>query len=104
LKVTASGDDPQILLPPFSADVKGRIVVRVELDSPSDTGFQVFYLPSGVHDYGAYVVNRYVRRGRNTVYFALDASDFTGGPIRIDPGMTAGEYMLYGIEARLVSE
>ena len=104
LKITASGDDPQILLPSFSPDDKGRIIVRVELDSPSDTGFQVFYLPSGVHECGAYVVNRYVRRGKNTIYFALDASDLSGGPIRIDPGMTAGEYMLYGIEARLVRE
>jgi hypothetical protein len=100
LRITASGADPQILLPLFSAGSQGGVLVRIDLEVPVDTGFQVFYLPRGVPAYGGHVINRFLRRGENTVYFALTDSQLAGGRLRVDPGMSPGDYVITKLEVR----
>jgi hypothetical protein len=102
LRLTATGTDPQLLLPRFSTGPQTVVIVRIDLEAPADTGFQVFYLPFGVSNYGEHVINRFVRRSENTVYFALTAADLAGGSLRLDPGMSAGDYFITSLEARAV--
>ena len=103
LRITATGTDPQILLPPFSHGNRGGVLVRIDIAAPTDTGFQVFYLPTGVSDYREHVLNRSLHHGRNIVYFFLSDSQLAGGPVRIDPGMAPGDYVITKIEVRAVS-
>ena len=77
-------------------------MVRIDLEAPADTGFQVFYLPAGVSSYGDHVINRFLRRGENTVYFGLKDSQLAGGRVRVDPGMSAGDYFITNLEVRAV--
>jgi hypothetical protein len=103
LRITATGTDPQLSLPRFSAGNQRMAIVRIDLEAPTSTGFQVFYLPFGVSIYGDHVINRFVRHGENTVYLALTDSQLGGGPLRLDPGMSAGDYFITSLEARAVS-
>lgn len=100
LKITATGSDPQVLLPRIVLEKEQRAILRIDLDAPADTGLQLFYLPAGVANYGDHHLNRFVRRGRNSLYFLLTDSELAGGPLRLDPGMVAGDYILTHFEVR----
>jgi hypothetical protein len=76
--------------------------LRIDIDVPDDTGLQLFYLPAGVSTFGDYHMDRSVQRGRNTVYFELDAAELAGGQLRLDPGMVAGEYVITDFELRML--
>lgn len=102
LRIIAMGTDPQILLPRFSTRSERKALVRIDLEVPTDTGFQVFYLPFGVSVYGDHFINRFLRRGENTIYFALTDAQLGGGRIRVDPGMSAGDYFITDLEVRAV--
>lgn len=102
LRLKARGTDPQILLPRFPTGSQGGVLVRIDLEVPTDTGFQIFYMPAGVSAYGDHFINRFVRRGENTIYFALTDSALGSGRLRVDPGMSAGVYFITRVEVRAV--
>ena len=86
LQIVATGSDPQILLPRFSLRAGMRAILRIDLEVPTDTGLQLFYLPAGVSAYGDYIMNQSIYRGSNTLYFALTDSDLAGGPTAFGSG------------------
>jgi hypothetical protein len=102
LKIVASGTDSQILLPKISMDDGRRGILRLDIDVPQGTDLQLFYRPRGVSVYGHYHMDRFVRRGKNSIYFELSEADIAGGQLRLDPGMVAGNYLITNIEFRLL--
>jgi len=103
LRITATGTDPQLSLPRLSPGSQRVAILRIEVEAPADTGFQMFFLPFGVSTYGEHVINRFLRRGENTIYLALTDSQLGGGPLRLDPGMAMGDYFITRLEVRAVA-
>ncbi len=102
LRIAAAGTDPQVLLPRLFLGKGERAILRIDLEAPADTGLQLFYLPAGVAAYGDHHMNRFVHRGRNTLYFLLTDSELAGGRLRLDPGMTSGDYIITHFEVRAI--
>jgi hypothetical protein len=102
LEVSASGSDPQLLLPKIELAAGKRGILRIDITAPVDTGLQLFYRPPGVSEYGGYHMDRFIRRGRNSVFFEFSDFELAGGPLRLDPGMVAGRYVITGFEFRSV--
>lgn len=98
VKIIATGDDAAILLPPF-AEGK-RFILQVIIDSPMDTGIQLFHMLRGQ---GAYEEARApiypLKKGKNTVYFKVDEDNIVD-PLRLDPSFKSGEYTINSIVAR----
>lgn len=100
LKVTASGNDPQILLPAF---IQGqRFIIEATVDSPADTTMQIFYLRKGQTSYtdGQAQMAPLVK-GRNVVYFQFPAADIVD-PLRVDIGTAAGDYTIESMIAKVL--
>ena len=98
LRVVATGNDPSVALPPFAAGKK--FILQITIDSPADTGIQLFYLAGGATDYSNAASHSYVSaRGANVIYFGIDAPGVKD-PLRLDPGYTPGEYTIRSVVAR----
>jgi hypothetical protein len=90
------------LLPKISLGPGQKAILQVVLEAPADTGLQLFFRPEGGTAYSDYPMDRFVRRGHNALYFELTEAETAGGPLRLDPGMTAGPYLISHLEVRLI--
>ncbi len=98
IQVTATGDDPVLHLPPFAAGK--RFIVQVTIDSPADSGIQLFYKVAGDAEYLESRSALYpLKAGQNVVYWRVDADNVID-PLRLDPGYTRGTYVVRSIVAR----
>ncbi len=95
LRIQATGDDPVIILPGSGlvAGVK-RFMVEVVIESPAETHAQLYYLTKGQTKY----TERHsqiapLKPGRNIIYFRVEDPNLIG-PLRLDPGATAGVYVI----------
>jgi hypothetical protein len=95
--IVQAGEDPRFVLPAFAQDKK--FILQVTITSPVETTVQVFYklrngpyseLQSQIHP---------LKTGENVVYFRLDQPGITDS-LRLDPGDTAGIYIIKSIVAR----
>jgi hypothetical protein len=100
LRVLATTDDPSILLPAF---VGQRLIVRVAIKSPADSTMQLFYLLRGQRTYTfPQSLKQPIKAGDNLIYFVLpDLPE--ARPLRLDPGMAPGEYLIQSFEAKSVA-
>jgi hypothetical protein len=101
LKIVSSGDDPQLILPPF-AEGK-QFILQVVIQSPVDTVAQLFFLLQGQSSYledKSYMVP--LKPGKNIIYFRLDSPSLTD-PLRFDPAALPGNYIIESITARAIS-
>jgi hypothetical protein len=101
LKIVSSGDDPQLILPPF-AEGK-QFILQVVIQSPVDTVAQLFFLLQGQSSYledKSYMVP--LKPGKNVIYFRLDSPSLTD-PLRFDPAAHPGNYIIESITARAIS-
>lgn len=100
LKVTATGADPQMLLPAF---IQGkRFIIKATVISPVATQMQVFYLRKGQTAYSdPQSQMAELTPGRNDVYFRFDAPDIID-PLRVDIGAVPGDYVLESMVARVL--
>ncbi|MBN2498498.1 MAG: hypothetical protein JXR96_28160 [Deltaproteobacteria bacterium] len=96
LVVESLGRDPHFQLPEMPLGECGQIVVQVDLDSPVDTFFQLFYLAPGERRYSekSSVVKK-IRAGRGRLSLRVPKAI---GRLRLDPGREAGAYRIYSIE------
>jgi hypothetical protein len=98
LKVTVSGDDPHLLLPHF-AEGK-QFILQIAIESPADTWIQLFFTsrdhPEVSEDQSQSLP---LKKGKNVVYFQLDQANLID-PLRLDPGTSAGDYMIESVVAR----
>jgi hypothetical protein len=102
LRVTATGIDPQMLLPAF---IQGkRFVVQATLESPADTLMQIFYLTQGQNEYTAAQSQKaQLVQGRNVVYLLFDVPNMID-PLRVDIGTAPGEYIVESMIARMLPQ
>lgn len=101
LKIVSSGDDPQLLLPPF-AEGK-QLVLQMVIDSPVDTLAQLFFLREGQTTYvEGQSQSCPLKAGKNIIYFRLDQPGLAD-PLRFDPAVHPGEYVIESIIARAMS-
>jgi hypothetical protein len=101
LKVTSSGDDPQLFLPPFAQGE--QFILQVIMQSPVDTSAQLFYLLQGQSSYleaQSYLLP--LKPGKNAIYFRLDSPSLID-PLRFDPAADPGHYIIESITARALS-
>jgi hypothetical protein len=98
LRVTATGDDPRMLLPAF---IQGKkFVVQATVESPVATPMQIFYLTQGQTEYTAEQSQMaQLVQGRNVVYFMFDIPNMID-PLRVDVGAAPGEYIVDSMIAR----
>jgi hypothetical protein len=102
LRVTSSGDDPQLFLPPF-AESK-QFILQVVIQSPVDTSAQLFFLLQGQSSYlegQSYLVP--LKPGKNVIYFRLDSPSLID-PLRFDPAAHPGNYIIESITARAIPD
>lgn len=90
----ASGSDPSLELN-FAAQTAGEpLMVRLSLDSPLDTELQMFYTtPESAEFSPDQVLKKKIRKGKNELLFRLPHPR-TAGRLRLDPGMSSGDYLL----------
>lgn len=101
LKVIATGDDAAIFLPSFAEDK--RFILQVIIDSPVDSGIQLFHMLRGQKEYQEAKAPIYpLKKGLNTVYFKVDDAK-TIDPLRLDPSFKSGEYTIKSIIARPIA-
>jgi hypothetical protein len=100
LRLTATDDDPRIILPPLDFPEHARPMLRVDITAPADTVLQVFFATADAPGYcEAHSLVAPLRKGRNRVCLELPALDLVGR-LRFDPGTTPGEYTLHSFELR----
>lgn len=100
IKVIAQGGDAAILLPPF-AEGK-RFILQVIIDSPVESGIQLFYMLRGQKQYGegnAPLVP--LTKGKNTIYFKVEESNVID-PLRLDPSFKPGDCTISSVVARAI--
>jgi hypothetical protein len=101
LKVIAAGDDAAMYLPSFAEDK--RFILQVIIESPVDSGIQLFHMLRGQKEYEEAKAPIYpIKKGTNTVYFKVDDAK-TIDPLRLDPSFKSGEYTIKSIIARPIA-
>jgi len=105
LKITATGNDPAIVLQfihTFSLDKNERAVVFFKLESEKPTIAKLYYsFTSKLAFSENNSQSKKVSPGINMLFFILP-KEFTGGMLRFDPGELDGRYSLYQLEVKLV--
>ena len=98
LRITATGDDPQVLLPAF---IQGKqFIIQATIDSPADTFVQMYYLRPGQTTYTeAQSQQAPLVKGRNVVYLRFTATGMVD-PLRLDIGAARGDYVIESMVAR----
>lgn len=98
LRITATGEDPQVLLPPF---IQGKqFIIQATIDSPADTFLQIYYLRSGQSTYTeAQSQKAPLAKGKNVVYLRFTAPNMVD-PLRVDIGAAPGDYIIESMVAR----
>ncbi|HSH39781.1 MAG TPA: hypothetical protein VK993_13470 [Chthoniobacterales bacterium] len=100
LALKANGADPSLLLPEF--DARQPVIIKVVVISPTDTALQLFYKIEGQTDYSEpQSYSQPLKIGANTIYLEHNEPR-TSAPLRLDPGMSPGNYLLNDIEVRAV--
>jgi len=100
LKVTATNGDPAVLLPAFRGQ---SAILELIIHSPADTTLQLFYKLPGQKSYGPQSLTQKIKSGRNVVYAELPNLTASVGPLRLDPGMVPGEYLIESFQAKIFS-
>ena len=102
LNVSATGDDPILLLPSMTSAGDGRLSMRIEITSPGETILQLFFRPPQSNTDGFEGKDHFLlplRKGRNTGIFE-EKSDELHGALRLDPGQLPGDYVIHLLEVR----
>jgi len=94
---TAISIDPIIILPRFVTP-KAAIIIKVDITVPENTLIQLYYRTS---IFKSYSEDRSVRhdaiKGRQIILLRIPVSKISGR-LRLDPGITAGNYIIHSIE------
>lgn len=102
VKLRASENNPMLIFPEISYPGGTFPVVRVEVTSPVDTFFELYYTETEGEKFSLERrLIRRVRAGRNDLYYALAAHPVL---LRLDPGNVSADFLVHGIEVRAVQE
>jgi len=97
LRVRATGNDPQLLLPLMKIGEQSLSALGVEIEAPADTEAQLYYQPLGQEQFtGLHQVTTSLKKGPNKVWLRINEVGINGR-IRLDPGTVAGEYIIHAM-------
>jgi hypothetical protein len=101
--IHAHGDDPFFVLPFNPPETAERYLVEVVLDSPQDTEFALYFtIGENTKDIvPQQLVEQKIHKGRNRFFLRLPHPDVRG-LLRIDPGKTAGNYLLRSLTVKVL--
>jgi hypothetical protein len=98
--LTSTGNDP-ILQLPIKLSGYSEYVLKVVLQAPTQTVFQIFYRNAEKHFNQEQSVRHILKKGPNTFFLHIqDQNELSN--IRIDPGAVPGEYTLKELTIRSV--
>ena len=91
--------DPQVILPLFELNSSGPISLHVSLISKQEEVAKVYYM---TRDRKYYCEEQQfsveVRSGRNEIYVSIPKAEDLHLPLRFDPGVGAGQYLIERLE------
>ncbi len=104
LLIHAHGDDPFFVLPFRPPARPERYLVEVEVDTPEDTTFALYFTTGeNTRDIVPHqVVEQKIEKGRNRLLLRLSHPDVRG-LLRIDPGKSPGDYLFRSLTVKAVA-
>lgn len=94
------GNDPFCTLPAIQPGRAERYSISVDLTSPADTVFQVYYTtPESPHYTPELCQSCLVLKGRNKFQIKIHEPRLAG-KLRIDPGLVSGDYEIHSLQVR----
>jgi hypothetical protein len=99
LGVEATGEDPSLLLPSVGLATAKLVLMRIEIVAPAKTMLQVFHSTARAPGFSAerctmMSLAKGLNRRRFVIFDAAIAGDSLAGPLRLDPGMRPGRYLI----------
>lgn len=104
LNIISQGNDPRLLLPSFSSKNVHSAVMKLAVETPSDTEIQLYYMTPDTEVYNEnHSLKQKTKKGLNVLYFFLPIDEVTG-PLRFDPGTDQGTYRLSELEIQQLAQ
>lgn len=101
LLIRSLGGDPAVILPEFPFPPEKPVILRLDVTSPRDTIFQIFYRTSTMPAYVEKQSIRFpVKKGRHEIFAGIPKTQLQGR-LRLDTGNTADDYELHSLEIRV---
>lgn len=100
-----TGEDPYLLLPPFSCGSARSAVLKLDVYSSVESYIQVFFPSKGVNRYTSQrsTSRKRLNKGENEVFFFLPADELVGA-LRLDFGDVNGVIKINSIAAKTIDE
>lgn len=104
LLIHAHGEDPFFALPFTPLAGPERYLVEVDVDAPQETTFALYFTTGeNSRDIVPHqLVEQKIHKGRNRFFLRLPHPDVRG-LLRIDPGKTAGDYLLRSLTVKAIA-
>ena len=97
LRIHATGNDPQLLLPSIQVGERSISALGVEIEAPADTNAQLYYQTLQMARFtGLHQVTAPLKKGPNNIWLKINEAGINGR-LRLDPGTIAGEYILHAV-------
>lgn len=95
----ATENDPIIILPKLNIENKRKLILQIDLLSPSNTIAQIFYKQKKIRKKFSEEnsISHQIIKGENTIQFELPFF-FQNVDVRFDPGACSGEFIVRKIE------
>ena len=99
LHFQSTGNDPSFVLPDMELAEDKFAALKIDFSIPEQTVAQIFYLTDQNKDFnGEQSVLLQAEKGRNVLVFYIPEKGVKSYPIRFDPGLVPGDYIIHSIE------
>lgn len=99
LHFQSTGNDPSFILPDMKLAENKFAALKIDFSIPEQTIAQIFYLTDQNENFnGDQSLFLQAEKGRNVLIFYFPEKGVKSHPIRFDPGLVPGEYVLHSIE------
>jgi hypothetical protein len=100
IEIESQGDDPGFELTGIELLDSHRMLIEVDIESPVETVFQLFYRSELHPEYEeAQSISRKLKPGMNVLRLYIEGEKLRG-PLRIDPAQSIGTYLLRRLTIR----
>lgn len=99
LHFQSTGNDPSFVLPDMKLTENKFAALKIDFSIPKQTVAQIFYLTNQNENFnGEQSLILQAEKGRNVLIFYFPEKGVKSHPIRFDPGLVPGDYVLHSIE------
>ncbi len=98
--LNSTGHDPRMWLPKFNINLAKKFIIKVELESPTETNLELYYRTESQKKLSNnQKVHQNLIKGKNIVYLIFPLTDEAlYGQVRLDIGSAPGTYLVKSIE------